>query len=154
MNRKNLLAAGLAAVVAGAPALLLANPTDAIAQGAPPEIPMVVYGDATGATAGQRIVALVAGPSGSTTCGTGTVINEGGSPKYVVQVAGNGQKAGCGRPGATVSFYLTPSASSGGRLANQTTTWNSAQIKQLNLTFGNALTPRAYAPQAAKDGVR
>ncbi|OAI43098.1 hypothetical protein AYO38_02685 [bacterium SCGC AG-212-C10] len=153
MKRILSLVAGLFSIVFTVPATGLMHTETAVAQGAPPEINMVVYGDAGGATVGQGIVAIVVTAGGSTVCGSGKVIDSSG-PKYVVRVKSNSEKAGCGAPGRTVQFYITPTAGSGGRVATQTTTWTAggSTPKLLNLTFGNPLTPRAIIAQAAKDG--
>jgi len=65
--------------MAALPAIALLPVKDAAAQGAPPTIGMVIYGDApAGSVAGQKITALIINGSTTTNCGGGEVINEGG----------------------------------------------------------------------------
>ncbi|MBI5949574.1 MAG: hypothetical protein HY875_15650 [Chloroflexi bacterium] len=155
MNRTKLLGMGFAAAamvaLAGAALAGLSTPFgNASAAGGPPAIGMVAYGEAPGATPGQKIYATVTANGVSTTCGQGLVVDDGG-PKYVVTVVADDQTAGCGLAGRTVGFYIgAASSTQGPRMAITKTTWEAAKGKQVNLTFGAPLTVRARAAFVAK----
>ncbi len=139
----------MVAVAGGALAGLSAPFGKAWAAG-PPAIGMVAYGEVPGATPGQAIYATVTVNGVATTCGQGLVVDDGG-PKYVVTVVAEDQTPGCGAAGRTVGFFLGPAnPTQGPRRAANTTTWESAKGKQVNLTLGAALTVRARAALVAK----
>ena len=143
---------GLLLLAAIAPGLFSA-PT-AEAQSAPPDIPLVVYGTATGANDGASVVAIIGGQ----TCGHGVVLTENSQRVYAVQVAADSQVAGCGASGRVVSFYVSGSGknynSTGGSIASQTVTWGSSQTSEANLTFGSAFAIRGFVTEVAKDGLQ
>lgn len=144
MNRKMLAGAGLAGAV------LLAVPSTALAQ-LPPDPPATFYGPATGATAGQGVIAIVTTGGGSTVCGAGSVLSDASGVVYVVDVASNAQIPGCGASGRQVQFYFTPTPSQPGKLANETASWTGAGPKQQALTPGKALTLKQSTPMVASD---
>lgn len=145
MNRRLLASTAVAA------AALLAFPLGAMAQ-TPPTPPSTFYGEATGATAGQGVVAIVINGSTSTVCGSGVVTTDNSKSVYVVDVVSQEQRAGCGASGRQVRFYFTPTSSAtGGRLANETGTWAQGPRNQ-NLTQGSPLTVVRPAPMVASDG--
>lgn len=147
MKRRIPIAIGLAAA-------LVAVPAAVFAQSGPPDPPATYWGNATGATAGQGVVAIVVNGNNSTVCGSGGVVNNAGTPVYVVDVAANSQITGCGANGRQVRFYFTPTGGAGGRLATQNGTWSGAGVTNLNLTLGNELQVRAKAGQLASDKVQ
>lgn len=127
------------------------------AQGLPPDTPKVFYGSITGAAVNSGVIAAVVGPDGrGTTCGAGVVLSSGGSTVYAVQVIADSQRAGCGAPGRTILFYLTPSSpGAGGKMANETATWPTGDTQQRSLTASSTLIPpRAWIPVLARDGVQ
>ena len=143
------VAAGLLALAA-IPALGLFPSNDAEAQGAPPTIGMVIYGDApSGATEGQGVLALVTGSTVS--CGSGQVINDGGL-KFVVRVRPESARAGCGAPGKNVQLFFSATSASPGRFATTSTPWTVGP-KQVTITLGDPLPVRGRAPYVASDGV-
>src|SRR5688572_23540657 len=101
---KRALKVGMGVVTAAAVSL----PAMALAQGFPPDPPSTYYGTVTGGTVGQGVVANVQSGNSSQTCGVGSVINDGGSTVYVVDVISDSQLDGCGDTGRTIRFYLTP----------------------------------------------
>lgn len=138
--------------MAAIPVLGLLPSTDAEAQGAPPTIGMVIYGDApSGAVEGQRISAIVVGGGTSTNCGSGEVVDDGGL-KFVVRVRPSSALAGCGGPGTTVQLFFSGTSASPGRLATTTIPW-AIGPKQATVTLGNPLPVRGIMPQVASDGV-
>lgn len=147
MKRRYLLGGAVSALA------VLALPATALAQ-FPPDPPATFYGNATGATSSQGVIAIVLNGSVSTVCGTGSVQNDAGGPVYVVDVVSDAQRPGCGKPGRTVQFYFTPFGGTNGRLAVETGTWPaSAGPKAQNLTLGAPLTEKRIAVHVAKDGV-
>ena len=145
------IAAGLLALAA-LPALGLFPARDAEAQGAPPTIGMVLYGDApAGAVSGQKITALVVGASGTTTCGSGEVLDSGGL-KFVVRVRPSSALTGCGQPGTSVQLFFNAAGTTSGRLATQQVPWQIGP-KLATVTLGDALPVRGRLPMAARDGV-
>ncbi len=143
MRRRTILGiAGLGAALCAIPA------TVGLAQGVPPGPPQTFYGSAAGATPGGGVVAII----GSSTCGTGVITTDNGSPVYVIDVVSDSQTPGCGAAGRTISFYFSPTGGQPGRLANETATWSAAGPKQQALTPGKPLTERRFVPMAASDG--
>ncbi len=144
-----LLAVSLAALAGVAiPAGLFAGRgRHAEAQQLPPSPPATFYGTVSGVPAGSAVVAFVVSGTTSVTCGSGTVVLEGGQTVYVVDVVHESQKQGCGAAGRTVRFYF-PSGTpgSGGRLAVEAGTWSGSGPVQLNLTAGPQLTNTALVP--------
>lgn len=110
----------------------------------PPEPPSRFAGSVTidgqPAPAGTPIEARV----GSTSCGVTTVFLQGGQARYVIDVASAATQAGCGTPGAQVTFVV------GGQAAPQTGSWRNYELAQLDLALVTA-TPTATAtpPPAA-----
>jgi hypothetical protein len=151
--KKSLVRLGLALTLTAAPGVLWLSGRDgAEAQGAPPNLNMVAYGDIPAANVGQWVVAIVTSDVGNLTCGSGKVISDKGS-HYVTRVISDSAKQGCGSPGRPVSFYVTPDApTSGGHLANEQLAWQQG-AKGQNLTLGKAFTFRVQAPTVATDGV-
>ena len=134
--------------------LKLLSASLASAQGVPPETPLVLYGTAAGQTTGAGVVAVVLDGASATNCGSGLIKSEGGQ-KYVVQVAHDSQKAGCGDTGRTIRIYVFPASSfngNGGTLANQIINWSPGQVSENNLTFGAQLTVRGFVTLATSDG--
>ncbi|MCK9520280.1 MAG: hypothetical protein M0R74_14835 [Dehalococcoidia bacterium] len=146
MKRRFLLGIGLLG------AALVAIPATVIAQSPPPDPPATYYGAATGATAGQGVVAIVVNGSTSTVCGTGEVLLDGGKPVYVVDVVANSQINGCGAAGRTIRFYFTPHGGAGGRLGNETAGWSGAGATKRDLTAGPELQRAGQLPVLASDG--
>lgn len=145
MKRAILPAIGAVAVaMAAIPALVAA-------QGAPPGIPHTFYGTVpSGVGPGQTVLAIVTSAGSSQTCGDGVTMNFEGQVVYVVKVASDSQRAGCGAPGKEVQFYFVGAR----QMATDTATWGDPQTITLkNLTsLGPQLTPKNIAPQIAKDG--
>jgi hypothetical protein len=138
-------------------AAAIAIPTVAMAQGgAPPPPPATYYGKTpTGIAAGQGVIAIVVNGQTSTVCGAGASLTDpdSGDVVYVVDVADDGQIAGCGKAGRTIMFYFTPTAASSGRLSTDTITWNGAGPTNQDLTgLGPQLNRVGQAPQVASDG--
>lgn len=112
-----------------------------------PTPPMVIYGDAPGATPGQPVYGIVTMNGVATTCGQGLVVDDGG-PRYVVTVVAEGQTPGCGAAGRTVELRVgSPSPSGGSRWV---AAWESGKGTQVNLTPAEAVTVRARAALVAK----
>ncbi|GIW17386.1 MAG: hypothetical protein KatS3mg064_0543 [Tepidiforma sp.] len=110
----------------------------------PPEPPSRFAGSVTidgqPAPAGTPIEARV----GNASCGVATVFLQGGQARYVIDVAGAATQAGCGTPGAQVTFVV------GGRAAPQTGSWRNYELVQLDLALTSATpTPAATQPPAA-----
>ena len=153
--------AGILLLIVTAPRLLSASQAQAQAQagaGPPsiPEIPLVLYGNATGAPTGAGVTALVKDGNTTVKCGAGLVMNDGAQKVYAVQVAADSHIEGCGKSGRTITLYVSPAASfsgDGGKMANQTISWTSAPTSQNNLTFGSAFTVRGFVPLATSDGI-
>lgn len=153
MKRAILLGLGALGLAAAAiPAIALAQ------SGIPPKPPETFYGTApSGAVSGQGVVAIVSVGGTSTDCGTGSVqpdTDHGNVLSYAVDVVGDDQISGCGKPGATIQFYFTPSVpGQGGALAVTTASWAGSGPTNLNITaLGSALTRRGTTAQTAKDG--
>lgn len=148
MKRAILSGLGVAAVAAAA------LPAIAGAQGFPPPPPTTFYGTATGASAGQAVIAIVTEGTTSTVCGDGVVTTDGGNTVFVVDVVADAQKAGCGKSGRQVMFYFTPFGGAGGKVSTASASWAGPGPAPFNVTLGPALTAsKAAAPMVAKDGV-
>lgn len=134
-------------------AAVLAIPAAVLAQ-TPPEPPATYWGNATGATAGERVIALVFSGGSGVACGAGTVTTFEGNTVYVVDVAANSQSAGCGQSGRTVRFYFPGSGATPARFATESPTWSEAGPKNqpLNVSGGVSLTVKRIAPLVASDG--
>lgn len=148
MNRRFLAGIGLAG------AALLAIPAAVFAQ-TPPDPPATYYGPATGATAGQRVIAIVFSGSGSgVACGNGSVQTFEGNTVYTVDVATNAQTPGCGQSGRTVRFYFPGSGGTPGRFATESASWSGAGARSqpLNVSAGASLAVKRVAPLVASDG--
>lgn len=79
-----------------------------------------------GRPGGGRIEARV----GTVVCGDATTLGMvDAGPSYNLAVASETEKAGCGRPGAVITFFVD------GRQANETATWDSAAGKSQSLTL-------------------
>ena len=139
---------GLGAIGAAVSAL----PTLALAADFPPPPPTTFYGTATGATAGQVVIAIVTEGSTSTVCGEGVVTTDAGATVYVVDVIADAQRAGCGKAGRQVMFYFTPTGGSGGRVSTNAVAWTGPGPSNQALTLGAPVTSRATTPLVAKDG--
>ena len=153
MNRFRIVsvAAGLLAIAA-IRALGLLQRTTAEAQGAPPTIGMVIYGNApSGAVAGQNIVALVVRNGVTTACGDGEVVDEGGL-KYVVRVRPSSARTGCGEAGATVRFFFSAANGNPGRFSSNSIPWVIGPKEENGITLGAALPVRGRVASAARDG--
>jgi len=148
MKRAILLGLGALGVSAAA------IPAIAVAQGFPPPPPATFYGTVpSGVVPGQGVIAIVTNGSASATCGAGIVSTDGSATVYVVDVVADAQQTGCGKAGAKVSFYFTPTSGGGGRLATDTFDWNGAGPANKNITnLGSALTRRGAGILLAKDG--
>lgn len=129
----------------------------ALAQGVPPPPPSTFYGTVpAGVSAGQGVIAIVSSGGTQTACGAGNVLTDPASSStvYVVDVVADAQRAGCGKAGATVSFYFTPTIGSSGRLATDNFAWGGPGPLAHNITtLGPSLTNRRVAPHVASDGV-
>lgn len=147
MKRRILLGIGVLGTA------LAALPAAVLAQSAPPDPPATYWGNATGATVGQSVVAIVSSGGTSTVCGVGQVLEDGGKTVYVVDVAAQSQIAGCGATGRQIRFYFAPTGNTAGRLASQAATWTGAGPRNQNLTAGAELQRRGYAPSTASDGL-
>lgn len=146
--------AGLLLLIVAAPRIL--SVTQALAQGVPPDLPLVLYGTANGQSTGAGVVAIVDNNGIGTTCGSGLVKNEGGQKVYVIQVAADSQVAGCGKAGRTISLYVSAGGNfngQGGAIATQVINWSSGQTSENNLTFGTPLTVRGFVTLATSDGI-
>lgn len=138
-------------------AAAIAIPTVAMAQGgAPPPPPATYYGTLpAGIAAGQSVIAIVTDGSSSTVCGAGAALTDpdSGNVVYVVDVASDGQIAGCGKTGRSIVFYFTPTAASNGRLSSGSISWSGAGPVHQDVTaLGAPLTRVGQAPQVASDG--
>lgn len=148
------IVASLLLLIIAAPRILSA--TQAFAQGAPPDLPLVLYGTANGQSTGAGVVAIVEINGKGTTCGSGLVKNEGGQKVYVVQVAADSQVPGCGKSGRTIRLYVSSGGNfngQGGAMATQVINWTSGQTSENNLTFGASLTVRGFVTLATSDGI-
>jgi hypothetical protein len=133
---------------------LVALPATVLAADFPPPPPTTYYGKVTGgAQAGQGVIAVVTDGTGSTVCGAGLVDLSSSDIVYVVDVAADAQKTGCGKSGRSVQFYFTPTAATGGRLAVGSLAWEEAGPRPHDLALGTPLTKRAAAPSSARDGI-
>jgi hypothetical protein len=142
-----------AAALAILPIAAIVGSTDAAAQGAPPQIGMVLFGPApTGAVEGQKVTAIVVTAGQSTRCGSGEVINSNGL-KYVVRVLHESGRPGCGATGRFVTLYFGPANGQPGRLSTNSISWLRGPAES-TVTLGDPLPVRGYALTAAKDGVR
>jgi hypothetical protein len=148
------IVAGLLLLFVAAPKVF--NATQAWAQSAPPDLPLVLYGTANGQATGAGVVAIVDNAGKGKTCGSGLIKNEGGQKVYAVQVAADSQIAGCGKAGRTISIYVSGGSTftgAGGKIATQVINWTSGQTSENNLTFGPALTVRGFVTLATSDGI-
>jgi hypothetical protein len=140
----------LSALVASA--ALLLGMQGVFAQAAPPVPPTASYWGTVsgGPVVGDQVVAFVTVGGTSSLCGTATVIQVDGIPRYVVDVYGTG----CGGTGAIVRFYFPRIA----RFAAQTPILpapnNPNIILELNLTMGTVLGERSFVPNSANDAAR
>ena len=133
-------------------AIAAAIPTLAVAADFPPPPPTTFYGTATGASAGQAVIAIVTEGTTSTVCGDGVVTTDAGATVYVVDVIADAQRAGCGKTGRQVLFYFTPIGGVGGRVTTNPVAWTGPGPSSQALTLGAPVTLRASTPMVAKDG--
>lgn len=139
--------------MAAIPAIGLFPARDAEAQGAPPSIGMVIYGNApAGSVDGQLVTAVVVGATKNTTCGTGQVINDGGL-KFVVRVRPASAATGCGAPGTSVRLVFGATPTSGPRATTTSVAWSIGPKEFTNVNLGNQMTVRGRIPNVASDGV-
>jgi hypothetical protein len=132
-------------VLIGLVAMLALGASVAAAQ-APPAPPARFLGtvmvNGAPAAAGTTVTAMV----GTATCGQTTVFASGGDERYTIDVPALDATLapGCGTDAAPVSFIV------GGTKANETGSWRSFQLNQLNLTVGGAAaTATATATKVA-----
>lgn len=119
----------------------------------PPGPPLVMYGAVSGVAGGTPVT--ITNNANGAYCGRGTVVSDGGSTYYVVDVYADSQAPGCGTPGASLSLalYFAPATpTTGGRTATANVTWNVGSAK-VDVTPGSALPIAGFAPMAAKDGL-
>ncbi len=137
-----------ALAVAGAAAPVLA-------QTPPPAIPMTLYGDAPGATPGQRVIALVTDGTNVRVCSDDpsydVVLTSEGKVVYRVSVHSDQQTKGCGVAGRQVILYFAPGAGADGRAATAPVAWQQTVVVH-NVTLTAGLTNKGYAPVSARDG--
>jgi hypothetical protein len=149
MNRALVFGMGVLGVA------IAAVPAVALAQGFPPPPPSTYYGNApTGIVAGQGVVAIVINGSQSTACGAGATLTDSGKVVYVVDVVADAQTTGCGKAGATVMFYFTPTGTTGGRISLDTPAgWAGPGPVKVDInTVSAPLARRGSAPQVSRDG--
>lgn len=117
--------------------------------------PMTLYGNAPGATPGQRVLALVSDGVKTTVCSNDpaydTVLLFEGRVVYRVSVVGADEKSGCGAAGRQVTLYFVPGAGADGRAAMDAIAWQRTTVEQ-NVTLSPALTNKGYAPVMSRDG--
>lgn len=148
MLRNRILPLALGAIALSSISFAGFRLADVEAQGQPPQLPMVLYGDApAGAVEGQAITALVFNNGSSTNCGTANVIDEGGL-KFVIHVAHESQTAGCGVPGRTVQLRFEPTSGQAGFVWDEVFVWRAGPEGP-----EQPLVRRAIAIYVAKDGV-
>ncbi|MCL4230643.1 MAG: hypothetical protein KJ053_03585 [Dehalococcoidia bacterium] len=127
--------------------------TASAAGSVPPGPPLVLYGAAPGVAGGTSVT--ITNNANGAYCGRGTVVSDGGSTYYVVDVYASSQAPGCGTPGASLSLalYFAPSTpTSGGRTATANVTWNVGSAK-VDVTPGSPLPIAGYAPVTTRDGL-
>ncbi|KAA0223133.1 MAG: hypothetical protein L6Q80_12405 [Dehalococcoidia bacterium] len=121
----------------------------------PPAIPMTVYGDAPGATPGQRVIALVTDGTKMQVCSNDpaydVVLSSEGKVVYRVSVHSDQQTKGCGAAGRQVVLYFAPGAGVDGRAATTTVGWQQTVVVH-NVTLTAALANKGYTPLPTRDG--
>ncbi len=131
----------------GTAAILAAVPIAVLAQGAPPSPPTTYYGSASGATAGQTVIAIIGSGASTRFCGSGNVTDEPGDGiVYVIDVEQDSTISGCGASGRQIRLYFTPTASAPGAFATQTLTWQPAGAEERDVTLGTPFSNRIMAP--------
>ena len=131
----------------GTAAILAAVPIAVLAQGAPPSPPTTYYGSASGATAGQTVIAIIGSGVSTRFCGSGNVTDEPGDGiVYVIDVEQDSTISGCGASGRQIRLYFTPTASAPGAFATQTLTWQPAGAEERDVTLGTPFSNRIMAP--------
>jgi hypothetical protein len=99
---------------------------------------------------GDTVIAIVSDGSASAVCGDGVTTSDASGVVYVVDVVADAQIAGCGKTGRTVQFYFVSKR----QLGTDTAAWSGPGPAQKDLSgLGSVLTPKASAPNVAKDGV-
>jgi len=132
-----MLGAAAVTVVAGS---LLLGASGAFAQ-SPPSPPSRFVGTVTVNGAPAKAGAVVTAQINGNACGSGNVgdASAGGANRYKIDVpaADPAATVQCGKVGDTVAFFVD------GVKANETGTWNSAILGQVNLTVtaGNTASP-------------
>ncbi len=132
--RKRLIRFPILPLLAVSLLAVLALGASVAAAQAPPAPPARFLGTVTvnGAPAatGTTVTAMV----GTATCGTTTVATANGEQRYTLDVPALDASLapGCGTDNATVTFIV------GGKTANETGSWKSFQLNQLNLTVSSA----------------
>lgn len=133
----------------------LAAPTRAATADMPPPPPMTIYGDAPGATPGQRVIALITDGASMRVCSNDpaydVVRTSEGKTVYTVSVHSDGQTKGCGAPGRQVTIYFAPGAGVDGRAATAQVAWQQTVVVH-NVTLTGPLTNKGYAPITARYG--
>ena len=132
--RKRLIRFPILPLLAVSLLAVLALGASVAAAQAPPAPPARFLGTVTvnGAPAatGTTVTAMV----GTATCGTTAVATANGEQRYTLDVPALDASLapGCGTDNATVTFIV------GGKTANETGSWKSFQLNQLNLTVSSA----------------
>jgi hypothetical protein len=114
--------AGIAVLLAGAPPELQAQP------GPPNRFYGSLRIDGNNAPVGTQVTAVIGGKD----CGVRATDTAG---QYWVDAASSGQTAGCGDPGAAVSFRV------GTRMAAETAQWQGGLFSKLDLTVSGSGVP-------------
>lgn len=161
--RQRLVSAALggALIVAGGLAALAGflPPGRTLADTPPPGIPMTLYGTATGAVPGQRVIAIVVDGAKSTVCSDDPaydiVLTSEGKTVYRVSVNSDQTKTGCGAPGREVFLYFAPTTGADGRAATALIAWqgtaSQGTVAEQNVTVSGPLSNKGYAPATARD---
>ncbi len=134
--------AALLAVIA--PLVLVGFRTSAstaVAQGFPPPLPTTYYGTATGASEGSLVTAYVTDGARTTKCGTGQTLMDGNTVVYVVDVAQDGQTAGCGKAGRRVKLTFKSDSDRVARPGTTTIAWEEIGPGYAGVEFNVVLGP-------------
>jgi hypothetical protein len=125
----------------------------------PPGIPMTLYGTASGAVPGQRVIAMVIDGTSLRACSDDPaydmVLTSEGRTVYRVSVNSDQTKTGCGAPGRQVFLYFAPITGVDGRAATATVPWqgtgSQGTVYEANVTVTSPLSNKGFVP-VAKDG--
>jgi hypothetical protein len=122
----------------------------------PPGIPMTLYGTASGAVPGQRVIAMVLDGTSLRACSDDPVYDivlTSGGTVYRVSVNSDQTKTGCGSPGRQVFLYFAPLPGVDGRAATATIPWQGSAsqgtVYESNVIVTAPLSNKAFVPVAS-----